>query len=143
MPSDDRADRASGDAVATGSSDRAFGLVFAAVFAAIGFYPWLGGHGVRPWALAVAGGLVAVAAVVPAVLAPLNRAWQRVGHAMHVVTTPLILALIFFVVITPMGLLMRALGKDPLRLRRAPGAASYWIERRDGGPKPESFTDQF
>ena len=55
-----------------------------------------------------------------------------------------VLGFLFFVVITPMGVLMRLFGKDPLKLRRdADKSESYWIERTPPGPRSESFVDQF
>ena len=121
-----------------GSSDRAFGLVFAAVFAIVGAWPMLAGGGPRPWALAVAAGFAALALLAPRALAPLNRVWTRFGLLLATVTNPLVMGLLFFLVVTPMGLVMRALGKDPLRRRFEREAASYWIERRPPGPAPMS-----
>jgi len=63
--------------------------------------------------------------------------------AMHRVVNPLVMGIRFFVVITPLGWLMRALGKDLLRLKREPDAASYWIERTPPGPAPQSMRNQF
>jgi hypothetical protein len=57
--------------------------------------------------------------------------------------SPVVLAVMFYLLVAPIGLLWRVLGKDPLRLRFDPRAASYWIERRPPGPEPETFTNQF
>lgn len=126
-----------------GATDRAFGLVMAAAFAVIGLLPlwWQGSW--RLWALIVAAAFGATALVAPALLAPLKQLWLALGDLLRRVTTPLVLAFIFYVVLTPMGLLMRLLGKDLLRLRRDASAESYWIERDPPGPAPESFKDQF
>lgn len=67
-------------------------------------------------------------------LKPLNRLWLLIGMALHHVVTPLVMGLLFFVTLTPTALIMRALGKDPLRLRRDDAAASYWIRRPSPGP---------
>lgn len=126
-----------------GSSDRAFGLVFAGVFAIIGLLPLiLGGH-LRLWAVGIAIGFAAVALVMPRLLAPANRLWTRFGLLLHRIVSPLVLAIMFFVAITPTGLLMRLLGKDPLRLRFESDRPSYWIDRVPPGPSPESLEDQF
>lgn len=124
-------------------SERGFGLLFAAVFAAVGLYPAFAGAAPRVWALAAAGAMLAVALAKPEWLAPANRIWHRVGAAMHRVASPVVMAAIFFVVVTPTGLAMRALGKDPLRLRRDPDADSYWIRRDPPGPERESMKNQF
>jgi hypothetical protein len=125
------------------SSNRAFGLVFAAVFAIIGLWPWLFGGQVRVWSVAVGAAFLVGAWLWPAALAPLNRVWTRFGLLLHRVVSPVVLGVMFFVVITPMGLVMRALGKDPLRLRFDRDARSYWIDRQPPGPAPDSLNNQF
>jgi Saxitoxin biosynthesis operon protein SxtJ len=126
-----------------GSSDRSFGVVFAVVFALIGTVPWLFGGIVRLWALAVGAGFLAVAFVAPTLLAPFNRLWLRFGLFLHKIVSPLVLGVMFFLVITPMGVLMRLFGKDPLRLKLDRASESYWIPRQPPGPPPESLKDQF
>lgn len=126
-----------------GSSDRSFGIVFAVVFAIIGLWPLISGAEIRLWSLAIAAGFLVVALLRPRVLAPLNRLWMRFGLLLSKVVNPVIMGLLFYVTVTPMGLIMRALGKDLLRLRFEPGAKSYWIERRPPGPEPESMVNQF
>ena len=126
------------DEAPKGSSDRGFGLVFAAVFAIIGFWPLLDAAAPRLWALAIAAAFLGVAWLAPRTLAPLNRLWTRFGLLLARVMNPLVLGLLFYGVVTPMGLAMRALGKDPLRRRFEPEAASYWIARRPPGPAPMS-----
>jgi hypothetical protein len=126
-----------------GSSDRAFGLVFAAVFAIIAFLPIVFGGSVRLWSLILAAAFVAVALARPALLAPLNHLWLKLGLLLHRVVSPVVLGIMFFLVVTPIGLLMRAFGKDPLRLKRDPTTTSYWIPREPPGPTPESLKDQF
>ena len=120
------------------STDRGFGLIFAAVFAVVAGWPLLGGEAPRLWALALSGVFIALALAAPRQLGPLNRLWTRFGLLLSRVMNPLVLGLLFFAVVTPMGLVMRALGKDPLRRRFERGAASYWIERRPPGPAPMS-----
>ena len=124
-------------------SDRSLGLVFAAVFAIIGLLPLWGGGAVRVWALGVAGVFVALALVAPALLRPLNQAWFRFGQLLHRIVSPVIIGLLFFTTVTPTGILMRLAGKDPLRLRFDPAAASYWIPRQPPGPDPKTMRQQF
>lgn len=125
------------------SSDRAFGWVFTAFFSLVGGWPLLHGEGVRIWALALAAGFALITTVSPARLAPLNRQWTRLGLLLHKIVNPVVLGLIYIVTIVPIGLLLRGLGKDPLRLRRQPDATSYWIERLPPGPSPDSLPRQF
>jgi hypothetical protein len=126
-----------------GSPERAFGFVFAGFFALLALAPLLRGGPLRGWALAVAAAFFVAGLIVPGALAPLRRLWLRLGDFMHRITTPLALGILFFGVVTPTAIIMRVLRKDPLRLRRDPAAATYWIERRPPGPEPDSLRDQF
>jgi len=126
-----------------GSSNRSFGIVFAVVFTVIGLLPLMLGSGLRLWSLAVAALFLLFALAFPSVLAPLNRMWLRFGMFLHKIVSPIVLGIMFYLVITPIGLLMRAFGKDPLRLAFDKQSSSYWIDRLPPGPLPESFKDQF
>ena len=126
-----------------GSSDRSFGVVFAVVFTIIGLWPLISSPNVRWWSLAIAFAFAGVAFVRPSLLAPLNRLWLKFGLLLNRIVSPLVMGLLFFVVITPIGLIMRAAGKDLLNLKFDPKANSYWIEREPPGPAPESIKNQF
>jgi hypothetical protein len=128
-----------------GSSDRSFGLVMAAFFTLVALGPLLrsGVSGIRLWALALALLFLASALLWRAPLKPLNRLWTLLGLALYRVVSPVALGILFFVAVAPTGLLMRALGKDPLRLKRDPAASSYWIEREPPGPPPATMKNQF
>ena len=75
-------------------------------------------------------------------LAPLNRLWARFGAVLHDIVNPVIMGLLFVTSIVPIGLLMRLLGKDFLRLRRDPSAATYWIPC-GAAERPDAMKDQF
>jgi len=125
------------------ASNRTFGLFFAALFALGG--AWIAWNG-SPWAaaaFAAAGLLGGLALRAPDRLAPANRAWHALGLLLARVVNPVVMAALFFLVITPMGWLMRAFGKRPLALRFEPHAATYWIERTPRGPAPGSMKDPF
>jgi hypothetical protein len=113
------------------SSNRSFGLTFAAAFAALGAISLWRGRGYGAWELALAVGFLTVAAFAPGTLWPLNRAWAWVGRALNRVVSPLLILVLFYGVVTPVGLAMRAVGKDPLRRRRDPHSSSYWIDCRE------------
>src|SRR5918996_3929404 len=117
-----------------GSSDRGFALVFAVVFAIIALWPLIGGEPPRWWAALIAAGFAGVGLVKPSLLAPLNRLWTRFGLVLHSVVNPLVMGLLFYLVVTPTGLVMRMMGRDLLRLKADPDARSYWIEREPPGP---------
>ena len=136
-------ERLTSDDETKGSSDRAFGLVFGAVFTIAGLWPLTGGGPVRIWALGLAIAFLLAAAAYPRILAPLNRLWTRLGAFLHRISNFLVLALLFYLVITPTGLVLRLFGGDILKLRFDRGARSYWIERRPPGPAPETIENQF
>jgi hypothetical protein len=130
-------------AASPGSSDRNFGFVFSAVFGLIGFYPLLHGGPLRAWALGLAALFLIATLVRPAILSPLNRLWTRFGLLLHRVMSPIALFVVFCLGILPTALVLRALGKDPLRLRFDPSAGSYWIPRKPPGRSDEQMKKQF
>ena len=125
------------------SSDRNFGLVFAAVFIVVGALPLLHGESIRWWSFVVSAVFGGVALVRPSLLAGLNRLWTRLGLLLSKVISPIALGVLFYAALTPVGILMRLTGKDPLRLKRDAGLDSYWIARQPPGPPPDSMTNQF
>lgn len=125
------------------SSNRTFGLVFAPFFALIALLPLVRGHSVRRWPLPFSFLFLVAALAAPKLLAPLNRAWTALGSLLHAVVNPVVLGILFYLVFTPFGWVLRRMGKDFLRLRPAPGAPSYWIPRQPPGPTPESMSRQF
>ncbi len=124
-------------------SHRAFGWTWAALFALVGLWPLVRHGPPRWWSLGLAALLVLVTALVPALLGPPSRLWHRFGLLLHRVVSPIVLALMFFLVLTPMGLLMRVFGRDMMRQRSAAARDSYWIERNPPGPEPGSLARQF
>jgi hypothetical protein len=124
-------------------SERGFGIVFAVVFTVIGLWPLLDGAPVRIDALGAAAGFLATGFFAPELLKPLNRVWYRFGLLLHKIVNPLVMGLLFFLTVTPIALIMRAVGKDPLHRKFDGQAKSYWIERDPPGPTPESMRQQF
>jgi hypothetical protein len=124
-------------------SDRSFGFVMAAAFAAVTLLnAWHVGR-VWPWTGGAAALFLAAALLRPAMLHPLNLIWLKFGLLLHRLVNPVIMALLFYGTVLPTGLVMRMLGKDLLRLKREPDADSYWIVRQPPGPAPETMKDQF
>jgi type IV secretory pathway TrbD component len=125
-------------------SERSFGIVFGCFFLVLaGLKFWVHANiWVYVW-LAAAGLTFVIAFAAPQVLRPFNAAWFRFGLLLHKVVSPLIMGLLFFGVVTPIGLIMRARGKRPLNLAFDPAATSYWIARKPPGPEPGTFQNQF
>ena len=126
-----------------GSSDRSFGLVFAVVFLLIAAWPLMHGALPRWWAGGIAAAFAIIAMVRPSLLAGFNRLWLKLGILLGKVVSPIALGILFYGVLTPIGVIMRLAGKDPLRLKHDAAAASYWIQRKPPGPPPDSMTNQF
>jgi hypothetical protein len=87
--------------------------------------------------------LVVFGLAAPARLAPLNRAWTRLGLILFKVVNPVVLGLIYLTTVVPIGLFMRLLGRDLLSLKIDRQAASYWVVREPPGPAPETMIHQF
>jgi len=127
-----------------GSSDRSFGLVIAAVLALAAFLPLLRSpHQPRWWAAVIAIAFALVALLWPNRLAALNKLWLKFGLLLHAIVSPVILALIFYVAIVPVGLLKRVFGNDSLRLKADRAANTYWITRDPSDSALSSMKQQF
>ena len=114
------------------STNRSFGGVFFIVFLVIGIYPILNGDEIRYWSLIISIIFLILGILNSKVLTPLNKIWFRFGIFLGKIISPLVMAIIFFFVVTPIGLLMRFIGKDLLNLKFN-NDKSYWIEKK--GPK--------
>jgi Saxitoxin biosynthesis operon protein SxtJ len=131
------------DETVKGPSERRFGFTFAVVFLLVAAYSLFRGHAVWPALLALALVFLAVASLAPNWLKALNRLWLRLGLALHAIISPIVLVVLFFVVVTPVGVLARVAGKDFLRLTFDREASTYWMDRRPPGPTPMSMRNQF
>ena len=125
------------------SSNRGFGWVFTAVFLFVGLRPLISGDAPHWWSLIVAALFMLITLVAPALLTIPNRMWLRFGLLLNRIISPVVLAFLFYLVVTPMGALMRLFGKDSMRRRGKDSEGSYWIRRDPPGPKPDSLPHQF
>lgn len=97
----------------------------------------------RLWSLGVSVVLFLLASIYPKSLTLLNQLWQKFGLLLNRIVTPIVMGLMFYLLFTPFGLVMRLMGKDLLSLRLDSQAESYWIERDPAGPPPETMKLQF
>jgi Saxitoxin biosynthesis operon protein SxtJ len=112
----------------TGRQLRDFGLIVGGIFAVIGLWPLLWRQdSPRLWALALAAVLILPALVAPRVLAPAHRAWMALAEVLAWVNTRILLGLVFYGVVTPIGLVMRLLGHDPMRRKLDSAGESYRV----------------
>ena len=112
------------------STNKSFGLVFFTVFLLIGIYPLLNESNLRVWSLVISVIFLILGLLNSKILTPLNIFWFKFGIFLGKIISPLVMVLIFFLVVTPIGLLMRLLGKDLLNLKNN-SSNSYWIEKKD------------
>lgn len=131
------------DEIIVGPSDRNFGFTMAVVFALIGCLGLYKGSSHAPIWLAIAAVFAGLTVWRPQSLGLANRAWLKLGLLMYRVVNPVIMAILFFGAILPIGLTMRMFGKDFLKLRRDRSASTYWLPRADPRPPSESMRQQF
>ncbi|MCA0871492.1 SxtJ family membrane protein [Seohaeicola saemankumensis] len=124
-------------------SDKSFGYVFSAVFAIIALFPLWGGGAPRWWALAIAAVFGVVAVVKPDLLKPLNRLWFKFGMLLSLIVSPIVMAILFFITVTPIGLILQVVRKDPLNQKFDPDADSYWIDVTKQDTAKSSMRNQF
>jgi hypothetical protein len=134
------------DEPAEAGGDRAFGCTVGSIFMVSGAAKMFAA-GTLPlvaFLIFAAGTLLLLLGIfAPSCLSELNRAWLKVGGALAKVMNPIVLALLFFVAVTPMALVMRMVGRRPLRLSPDPTAATYWIKREPPEGGASSMRRQF
>ena len=112
------------------SSNKSFGVVFFIVFLIVAIYPLLNGENIRLWSLLLSLIFLVLGLLNSKILSPLNKLWLKFGLLLGKIISPIIMGIIFYLVVTPIGLLMRILGKDLLKLKFN-NEKSYWIEKND------------
>ena len=127
------------------STERSFGLIMTCACLIFGLIIWWKNLGnnwmVSFWLAAVVFFLLAIFWNTP--LKPLNTFWIKFGNLLHRLMSPIVIGIIFFIVITPIGLIMRLMRKDLLNLRLNQDASSYWVARNKEMDNNSSMTQQF
>jgi len=123
--------------------DRHFGLVFTVLFAALAVVSYIRGGHAFVWLLPLSALTGLVALISPRWLRPLNRLWMKFAGLLHAIVSPVVLAVLYFLILTPFGFVRRLGGRDTMRRRIDPQIDSYWISREPPGPPPESLRNQF
>jgi len=114
------------------SSNRSFGIVFFVVFLFIALYPLSYSGQVIKWSLVISLIFLLLGLINSKILTPVNKIWFKFGIFLGNIISPIIMAIVFFLIVTPIGLIMRVLRKDLLNLKFNT-KKSYWIEKK--GPK--------
>ena len=111
------------------SSNRSFGLVFFVVFLIVALWPLKSGEDLRLWSLTLSIIFLILGVLNSKLLIPLNKLWFKFGMFLGAIISPIIMGIVFFVVVTPIGVVMRLMGKDLLKLKDKKN--TYWIDRED------------
>ena len=111
------------------SSNRSFGLVFFIVFLVISLWPFIHEGQIRIWSAIISIVFLILGLMNSKLLTPLNRLWFKFGMFLGAIIAPVVMGIIFFLVVTPTGFLMRIMGKDLLRRKYDKSNKSYWIKR--------------
>ncbi len=114
-------------------SNKNFGIVFFIVFLIISLWPLIDESEIRYWSLFISIIFLVLGLANSSLLNPFNKIWYKFGRILGIIISPIIMAIIFFFVVTPIGLFMRIFKKDILNLKYNKKSSSYWIKR--DGPK--------
>jgi hypothetical protein len=111
------------------TSEKSFGILFFVVMFLIGIWPLLNNNSVRVWALVLSFIFLGIALLKQELLKPLNNLWIKFGDNLGKIISPIVMAIIFFFMITPLSFIIRLFGKDLLKLKISKNN-SYWIKRK-------------
>ena len=110
------------------SSNRSFGILFSILFAIIAFWPIINGNPLRLWSIPISVIFLVLGLLNSKLLNPLNIVWVKFGELLGRIIAPIVMAIIYFIIVTPIGLFMRLIGKDLLNIKFSK-ANTYWIKR--------------
>ena len=122
------------------SSNKSFGLLFFVVFLIIGLWPLKNGENLNFYFIAVSIIFLILGLINSKLLSPLNKSWIKLGEILGIIIAPIVMALVYFVILTPVSLIVRIFGKDLLNLKLLKDKETYWIKRKKSlGPMKKQF----
>tara|TARA_A100001015_G_scaffold45049_1_gene49592 strand:+ start:1652 stop:2038 length:387 start_codon:yes stop_codon:yes gene_type:complete len=121
------------------SSNRSFGILFFVVFLIIGIFPILDGEKIRIWSIVISALFLLLGFFNSGVLTPLNNFWVKIGIVLGKLISPIIMGIIFFIVVTPIGIFMKLIGKDLIKIKKSK-KPTFWIEKKNYN---STMKDQF
>ena len=123
------------------NSTRSFGILFCIVFAIIAFWPLINGNPLRLWSISFSIIFLVLGLLNSKLLNPLNMVWIKIGEILGRIIAPVIMAIVYFLVLTPISLLVRLFGKDLIGMKLSNDLKkSYWIKRKKHlGPMDKQF----
>ena len=121
-------------------SNKSFGIVFFVIFIIVALWPLLKDENIRVWSLIVSIIFLTLGLLNSKILTPLNKLWMRLGILLGAIVSPIVMGVVYFGVITPIGLIMKLFGKDVLNLKIDTNKNTYWILKKK---IPSKMKDQF
>jgi len=112
------------------SSNRSFGIIFFIVFLIIGLWPLKNSGNPNLYIIGISGIFLVLGILNSKILSPFNKAWIKLGELLGTIIAPIVMALVYFVVLTPISLIVRISGKDLLELKFLKKRETYWIKRK-------------
>ena len=112
------------------SSNKSFGLLFFVVFLIIGLWPLKNGENLNFYFIAVSIIFLILGLINSKLLSPLNKSWIKLGEILGIIIAPIVMALVYFVILTPVSFIVRIFGKDLLNLKLLKEKETYWIKRK-------------
>ena len=112
------------------SSNKSFGLIFFVVFLIIGLWPLKNGENLNFYFIATSIIFLVLGLINSKLLTPLNKSWIKLGEILGIIIAPIVMALVYFVILTPVSFFVRIFGKDLLSLKLLKEKETYWIERK-------------
>tara|TARA_E500000178_G_scaffold344533_1_gene392994 strand:- start:310 stop:684 length:375 start_codon:yes stop_codon:yes gene_type:complete len=120
------------------SSVKSFGILFFIVFLLISFWPFINSQSIRIWPIPIALIFLLLGLFKSKILIPLNNAWIKLGEILGLIIAPLVMCIIYFIIVTPIGLLMKIIGKDLLGLKFIK-TKTYWIDKKEKPSMKKQF----
>ena len=112
------------------SSNKSFGLLFFVVFLIIGLWPLKNGESINYYFIIASVVFLILGLLNSKLLSPLNKSWIKLGEILGIIIAPIVMALVYFVILTPVSIIVRVFGKDLLGLKFSKKKESYWIKRK-------------
>ena len=111
-------------------SNKSFGLLFFVVFLIIGLWPLKNGESLNFYFITVSVVFLILGLLNSKLLSPLNKSWIKLGEILGIIIAPIVMALVYFVILTPISIIVRVFGKDLLGLKLFKEKETYWIKRK-------------
>ena len=112
------------------SSNKSFGLLFFVVFLILGLWPLINGESLNFYFITASVVFLILGLLNSKFLSPLNKSWIKLGEILGVIIAPIVMALVYFVILTPVSIIVRVFGKDLLGLKFLKKKDTYWIKRK-------------